>query len=172
MTIGEAEDFIRFQQYEAAFAWDSEGRLVLKKEGTRDKVTFEDDEIAVLKGAAFTHNHPRGLEFAEDDPRSFGNSFSIQDLRLACYAELAELRAVTPRLRFAIKPPATGWDFDYWLTVMEPAYLRHRAIVARELREALASKAMTLAEADAAYFHRICSRVAYELGLDYSREES
>lgn len=172
MTIREQEDLIRRREREWALAWNSEGHLVLEKEGGRDRVSFEDAQIAVLKGTTFTHNHPRGLEFAEDDPRSFGNSFSIEDLRLACYAELAELRVVTPRLRFFIKPPATGWDFDYWLTTMEPAYLRHKAIVTRELREVLASKTITLAQADAVYFDRICSRVAYELGLEYSREES
>lgn len=171
MNVREVEEVIRRQQYESAFAWNSEGRLVLAKEGTRGSVSFEDAEIAVLKGTTFTHNHPRGLEFAEDDPRSFGNSFSIQDLRLACFAELAELRVVTPRLRFFIKPPATGWNFDYWLTIMEPAYLRHKAAVSRELREAFASRIMTLAQADAVHFDRICSRVAYELGLEYSREE-
>lgn len=141
------------------------------KEGTRDSISFEDEDIAILKGAIFTHNHPRGLEFPEDDPRSYGNSFSWQDLHLACYAELAELRVVTPRLRFSLKPPATGWNYDYWNTVMEAVCLRHKRDVSRELREALASGAVMLAQADAAHFHEICSRVAYDLGLEYSREE-
>lgn len=171
MTVHEAEDSIRRQQNETAFAWDTAKRLVLKKEGARDRISFEDFEIALLGGTIFTHNHPQGLEFAEDDPRSYGNSFSMQDLRLACYAELAELRVVTPRLRFSLKPPATGWNFAYWLTVMEPIYLRHKAEVSRELREASSSGTMTLAQAITAHFHSICSRVSTELGLEYRREE-
>ena len=96
----------------------------------------------------------------------------MQDLRLACYAELAELRVVTPRLRFSLKPPAMGWNLNYWLTVMEPIYVRHKAEVSRELRGASAAGTMTLAQAISLHFHSICSRVAYELGLEYSREEN
>jgi len=172
VNVREAEESIRRQQTETAFAWDSEGSLGLRKDGARDRISFEDAEIALLSGTIFTHNHPQGLEFAEEDPRFYGNSFSMQDLRLACYAELAELRVVTPRLRFSLKPPATGWNFHYWLTVMEPAYLRHKAEVSRELREASSSGAMTLAQAIATHFHSICSRVAYELGLEYRREQT
>jgi len=171
VNIREAEGLIRRQQTETAFAWDAAGRFVLRKDGARDRISFEDAEIALLRGTIFTHNHPQGLEFAGDDPRSYGNSFSMQDLRLACYAELAELRVVTPRLRFSLKPPATGWDFAYWLAVMEPIYLRHKAEVSRELREAASSGTMTLAQAIAAHFHSICSRVSTELGLEYRREE-
>jgi len=172
VTVREREDQIRRLPIENAVAWNAEGAEVLVKAGEKNRIVFTDEEMDLLKGTVFTHNHPNGLAFPDDDPRSFGNSFSIEDLRLACYAELAELRAVTPRLRFFIKPPATGWDFNYWLTIMEPAYLRHKATVARELREALVSKIVTLAQADAVYFDRICSGVSYELGLEYSREES
>lgn len=172
MTVSEAEDSIRRQQTETAFAWDIAGHLILRKDGAHDRISFEDAEIAFLSGTIFTHNHPQGLEFADDDPRSYGNSFSMQDLRLACYAGLAELRVVTPRLRFSLKPPATGWDLIYWLTVMEPVYLRHKADVSRELREASSSGAMTLAQAISVHFHSICSRVAFELGLEYRQEEN
>lgn len=172
MNVRHAEDTIRHQQFETAFAWNAEGGLVLQKDGTSSSVSFEDDEILLLNGTTFTHNHPHGLGFAEDDPRSFGNSFSLQDLRLACYAGLAEMRAVTPRLRFSLKPPASGWNFDYWISVMEPVYLRHKAGVSRELRQQFASGAITYAQADNAYFHEVCSRVAYDLGLEYTREEN
>ena len=172
MNVRQAEEAIRHQQFETALAWSLEGGFVLEKDGTHTSVSFEDDEILLLKGAIFTHNHPHGLEFAEDDPRSFGNSFSLQDLRLACYAELAEIRAVTPWLRFSLKPPALGWSFDYWTSVMEPVYLRHKVDISRELRQQFASGTLTSEQASAAYFHEICSRVAYDLGLEYTREEN
>ncbi len=170
MTIREQEDAIRKQRFESAFAWDAAGVLVLAKDGKQYKISFSDDELARMTGAVFTHNHPRGLEFSKADPRSFGNSFSMADLHLACTARLSELRVVTPRLRFSLKPPPTGWNEDYWENSLQPLYLEHKAAVSQELPRAVQFGTMSLADAEARHFHEICRRVATDLTLAYVRE--
>ena len=128
--------------------------------------------MARLRGAVLTHNHPRGLEFPKDDARSLGNSFSPDDLRLACVAGLSELRVVTPRLRFRLRPPAGGWNETYWQATLEPAYARHELAVTQEFFRAIQRGERSVAEAESAFFHEICLRVSDELKLTYAREES
>jgi hypothetical protein len=172
MTVRQQDDLIRFQEYETMIAWDDNGVEILRKDGQRFKVTFTDEEMALLLGTLFTHNHPRGLEFSDDDPRSYGNSFSEQDLRFACHAQLAELRVVTPRLRFSLKPPVGGWNADYWEDSLGPVCIRFKNLVFTEFRSAVTAGSMTVAEAEAQYFHEVCLRAATELQLPYIREES
>ena len=89
MTIREREDQIRHLPIETAVAWDTEGQEVLAVSGDERRIIFTDDEIVLLRETVFTHNHPGGLAFSDDDPRSFGNSFSLADIRLACDTALS-----------------------------------------------------------------------------------
>lgn len=172
MTIREQEDQIRLQPIEIAIAWDAEGTQVLKKVGEQHRIVFTDDELALLQGTVFTHNHPSGLAYLDNDPRSFGNSLSLSDVRLACYASLAEMRVVTPKLRFSLKPPAEGWNSDYWQSVLEPVYWKYKRSVSQEMIDAIQTGRMPQPMAEAIHFHEICRRTAVEVGLRYIREVS
>ena len=107
------EEQIRFQTFESAFAWDAQGNEILAKDGQQYEVTFTAQERAALKDATLTHNHPHGLGFADTDPQSAGNSFSPEDIAFAMACDLAEMRVVTPKLRFSMKRPASGWGYAY-----------------------------------------------------------
>jgi hypothetical protein len=172
MTVREQEELIRRLPIETAVAWNAEGVAILKKSGEKDRIVFTDEELVLLQGTVFTHNHPSGLAFLKNDPRSFGNSFSQADLRLACCVSLTELRAVTPRLRFLLKPSSAGWDTTYWEQVLEPIYLGHKADVTREILSALKLGKLRKPVAEAMHFHEICRRTALEAGLNYQREEN
>ncbi len=169
--IREQEDLIRRRDREWAFAWNGKGHLILEKEGERNNIEFDDEEVALINGATLTHNHPSGLLFAENDPRSFGHSFSEDDIRLACLAELVEVRAVTPKLRFSMKPPVLGWSLSLWEDTVEPRYSKYYGEVWQELMTTFSSGRITSAEADAGIMHETWSRVAEELSLTYHREE-
>lgn len=107
----------------------------------------------------------------ETDPRSFGHSFSEDDIRLACLAEMAEMRAVTPKLRFSMKPPLSGWNRKLWETRIHPSYDNHYQEVWEELEAAVfISVTITPAEADVRVLHETWRRVADEIGLVYTRE--
>lgn len=172
MTIRGREDQIRRLPIETAVAWNTEGQEVLTKSGDERRILFTDEEIVLLRGTIFTHNHPGGLAFAEDDPRSFGNSFSMADIRLGCDTALTEMRTVTPKLRFSLKPSSAGWDGEYWQQVLEPIYFKHKSSVTRELLTAIRDGRILEAVAEALHFHEICLRTAAEAGLDYQREEN
>lgn len=172
MTVREAEDQIRRQHFETAIAWNAQGIEILRKDGEQYQVVFSDEEIASMKGAILTHNHPRGLAFARTDMRSWGNSFSDIDLHLACAAQLSELRVVTPRLRFWLKPPNGGWDEAYWENSVAPSYARHDDVVSHEFVAAIEAGHLSAEEAESRFFHEVCLRLSLELGLDYVREES
>ena len=104
------EEQIRFQTFESAFAWDAQGNELLAKDGGRSGVLIAPQEFALLKDAIFTHNHPDGLRYGSIDPRSAGNSFSEADIEFAMSNDLAEIRVVTPKLRFALRRPPSGWN--------------------------------------------------------------
>ena len=171
MTIREQEELIRRRDRECVFVWNSEGHLILEKEGERNKIEFDDEEVALINGATLTHNHPYGLSFPENDPRSFGHSFSEDDIRLACLAELVEVRAVTPKLRFSMKEPPSGWDFAFWEDKVRPSFIKHHQNVWQALDQAFISGAITPAEASIRVLHETWSLVANEVRLIYTREE-
>ena len=166
------EDTIRFQTFESAFAWDALGNEILAKNGQRDRVTFTQEEALLLKDAVFTHNHTKGLEFPDSDPRSSGNSFSMDDVEFACFNNLAEMRVVTPKLRFALKRPESGWDGIFWLDVIKPVYDAAERQVKRILRQDIIAGTLSIADADARRWHEVLKRVAERLALDYRREEN
>ena len=112
---------IRHQRFESAFVYDPKGNLVFGKDGAQYEVAFSPEELKLMKGNILTHNHPRGLGFPDTDPRSWGNSFSDDDIFLASTHELAEIRAVTPKQRFSMKPPPEGWSQTYWNETLLPA---------------------------------------------------
>jgi len=172
VTIQDAEDQIRGQDYETAFVWNSEGLLVLKKDGDEYEVSFTDEEVLSMKSGILTHNHPFAMKFPEADPRSFGHSFSEDDIRLACRAELSEIRAVTRKLRFSMKPSSTGWNLNYWTTVVKPGFEHHYETVWDELSRAFSSGTITSAEADIRVLHETWLQAAIELNMVYLQERS
>ncbi len=123
-----------------------------------------------MKNGILTHNHPFAMKFLDTDPRSFGHSFSEEDIRLACRAELSEIRAVTRKLRFSMKPSPAGWNLSYWFAVVSPRFESHNETVWSELNRALTAGQITSAEADSRVLHETWLRVSGELNLAYSQE--
>ena len=165
------EDQIRAQRFESAFFWDGRGNLLLSKDGDVSRVTFNDQELALMKGAVATHNHPHGWRYSERDGRRGGHSFSAKDVRLACQASLTILRLVTPKFRYMMKPPPQGWDQNYWETTLLPAYSQMFEEVKREFRAQVQARQILQSEAEPLLRHEVWDRLARQFGLQYSREE-
>lgn len=164
------EERIRRNTFESLYAVDNQGATILEKVGGQYEVLLSAAEQAQLQGLIVTHNHPRALGFTADDPRSMGNSFSPEDIAVACRAQVAEMRAVSPELRYRMGPPPGGWNEQYWNTTLEPCYNRHAAAVENQFGIAIARRTMSLENAGALHYHEIWKRVAKELGLDYRVE--
>lgn len=159
------------QGQEEAVVFDETGAQLLRKIGEDYGVSFTDEDLAAMRGGYLTHNHPRGWDHPEDDPRRIGNSFSPADLHLACSVELSEIRAVTPIHRYSIKPPAGGWNQRYWNNTLSDAYGRADDAVRQRNTTAVRQGEMTDEEAEAHHFHQVWTQVAEELGLTYERIE-
>ena len=147
---------------ETAFAIDSIGTVILEKTSDTDfEIALTDEEVERLRnaeGVVFTHNHPRSWEYPTDDPRHAGFSFSPHDILLACRAELAEIRAVSPRYHFSMKPPSKppseGWNEDYW-AVINTVFETEKANVDRELMTQLRQGFLSPVQYQTEYLHCI-----------------
>lgn len=82
-AIHGVEDKIRNQKFESAAVIDKNGNQVFFKDGAKSQVQFTPDEVASMKGASLTHNHPSG------------SMFSNEDIGLMVGADLQEIRATT-----------------------------------------------------------------------------
>ena len=165
------EDEIRAQRFESAFFWDGRGNLLFSRDGELTRVKFTDEERVLLQGSFSTHNHPLGWNYSERDPRRAGNSFSENDVRAACYFSLAILRIVTPQLRYMMKPPPAGWDGEYWEKTLGPTYRRIYQQTMDEFMAKVQARQMLSSVAGTTFSHEVWSRVAAQLGLNYTREE-
>lgn len=120
-----------------------------------NQVTFTPAQLASLNGAILTHNHPGG------------RSLSRADVLLACRWGLAEIRAVTSRYTYSVKPPAGGWP------PMDEAALQalidwEGDLLNRRLNREIERGVLTNAQAELAFHHRLWERLAAREILRYS----
>ena len=167
-AVSEAEDKIRAQRYETAHVFGPNGEPLFSNDGGKDYVNFSDAAIANIKGknATLTHNHPGGWDYPKNDPRHAGNSFSLEDARMAVAADLAEIRAVTPTRTYSLRRPSSGWDG----AKMERAYAAVNRETRRTFTDRIQHGQMTIAEAEAQHTHTVWQQVAAAIGAGYSYE--
>jgi hypothetical protein len=111
-----------------------------------------------MEGNILLHNHPHDA------------SFSPGDIRLAMHRGLAEIRAVTARYRYTMRPLEGGWSLQFWAEVVEPLLRRERLQLNRRLRRRVRRGAITDAQLDERGWHTLWEAIAEQLGFQYSRE--
>ena len=162
-----AEREIVTQGYETAVVVDADGKAVLRKDGGKSEIYFTKDEMARMEGCTFTHNHPSG------------SSFSEEDISFAIRTGLAEMHAVGPqggkRYKYTWRP-AQKIEGEQWATIRRITSQAGSELY-RESCKAVDTGKMTLEEANAQYNHTLWQtvndRLLAEHGIDvgYSREE-
>lgn len=165
------EDEIRFQSLETIFFWDNQGNIVLSRTGTADQVSFTRAELTAIKVVISTHNHPSGIKYLPSDSRYGSNSFSLSDVKAACITKLQELRVVSPKYRYSLKPSASGWDLDYFEAILRPEFDALFVQVRRELIVQVQARKMMPHVAGINLLHEVWTRLAIKLGLQYIRYE-
>jgi hypothetical protein len=103
---GRELELARRKGTEKVYVIAKNGCVVVEREGTEDRIIFDDDELAQMANCVLTHNHPSG------------RSFSLADLQLAVQYQLVEIRSVTRRYVFRARPSEDGWPA--WETVVYP----------------------------------------------------
>ncbi len=156
-------------RHEVARVWDARGKVVVEKTGTATHVSFTPQEKQAMRNCVFTHNHPGGWTFAENDVRRAGCSFSREDVQFAAEAEVREMRAVSPGYIHIIRPSAGGWDANWAQAKLIPEYRKQDHAVRLDFLTGIVDGRMTPEEAEVQHFHEVWTRVAKSLSLDYTR---
>lgn len=149
------ENAIRRDALETGVFIAADGRELLRRQGTPDRVAFTHSELLAIRGTTFTHNHPGGA------------GFSVDDFSLASEFGLAELRAVTLEFRHM----ASG------IPLLQSAqWLRAYAAAEAQIAPAMVEK-VRLGEFHPKDFgyevrHRAWSSLAQSFKFWYAREKS
>lgn len=143
---------------EKGYLFDPEGNVILSKVGGESSISFTRDELTEFANNILTHNHPRD------------SSLSPDDVALAATWNLREIRAVGAENRHSMRRPESGWSRDYWDNTILPSANRHNNEVRTEFTQKIRSGEMTIEKANKLHWHEVWTRVARELGLDYSKE--
>ncbi|MFL5383573.1 MAG: hypothetical protein ACJ8GN_13730 [Longimicrobiaceae bacterium] len=118
-------------------------------------MSFDDAALALLPGAVLTHNHPGG------------RSFSEEDVTFAMRTGLAEMRVVTAKSRFILRPPEERWS---WVLLKSfPAVVKmERALLDRQLFGEIVTGGRSRQEAGLAFHHLLWERVSRRGLISYS----
>jgi len=162
----------QIKDHEVAVVFNAVGKIVFEEHGGGSSVDLGPylDQIKQVDGATLVHNHPLGWRFEPNDSRHAGSSFSPEDIATACYAELAEVRAVGPRTGYSMRPAGDlRWNGDYWINAVEPTLKRHKASVIRSTLQAVSEHRTSREAAEARFWHEVWQRVANDLLVIYQR---
>jgi hypothetical protein len=152
------ERVLAAQSLEHGFAFAANGHLLFRvTSGRPDQIVIPTALRRQLTAAVFTHNHPGG------------HSLSEQDLEFAMMSDLVEIRAVTSRARYAIRPPDQGWSYMMRLALRRTVE-REKALLVRQLRQQIARGQIDANLAELEFEHRLWSRVAATGLLYYTAE--
>ena len=131
-------------------------------------ITFSRGEVAELRGAVLTHNHPDG------------SAFSRKDIGLSIEHGLKEIRAVGitnqglgTRYRYSIRPE--GFAPNEARGVMK-IYGRINKDVISEFSASVQDGLLSVADANSNHFHVVCTRLSdfytvEDKNLNYTREQ-
>ncbi len=169
--VVDTEDDIRLnKKFETGVAFNRNGKIVVDKRGKATSVSFTENEIKKMKDTILTHNHPRGWGYKETDMQRIGNSFSQADLRLAIYADVAEIRAVTPNYTFSLKRPEKGWDIS--VEKLDEIYEKLYKKQYNENVQLINLGYISAKQASATHHHRLNRELAKQLGWKYEKKRT
>ena len=165
----------RIKDREVAVAFDAAGNVVLEVFGGASSVDLNlyISQIRDIGGVTLVHNHPLGWQYSPGDPRHAGSSFSPEDIGTACYAELAEIRAVGPLCKYSMRPaPTSTWNASYWISTILPSQEKHKAAVTRSTLQSVRDGKKSREAAEANFWHEVWLRVADDIAIVYQRFEN
>ena len=86
------------RDFEVINVVDENGKMIFEKAGRRHTVQMTEDDVILMKDKIVTHNHPE-----------VGYPISPDDLSLAIYADLKEVRAYNSEKIYIFTRPPDGW---------------------------------------------------------------
>lgn len=145
---------------EYGILYDSKGDRIFKKRGTKDEITYTDDEWNKMPGGVLTHNHPSGA------------TFSDSDIFMLYTSGIKELRAIGQDGVYVMRRPPV-WPYE--IDTMEKITDEYNSIMA-DLEEGMmrdCNAGIIIYAEDYAieYQSRILNEFTKRHGLEYFMEE-
>lgn len=138
---------------------NADGAELLRKIGSADSVALKASDLALLPNNILLHNHPG----------NFPEGFSVDDVRLALWHDMAQMHAVDTFYLYSLeRPQGVRWGADYWAGV-EPVWARVTKDVAERLRLAREQGKISADELLVLQEHMTCLEVDNEISIGYSR---
>lgn len=168
MAVQRAEASIVNQKHETVVVIDPKtGKEAFRIEGEGEsehhygRVQFSDDQMRAMQGMVLTHNHPSWLENGN------GSAFSLSDGRVAARTRPAEMRVVTGRHLYTLRP----MEGREWPDVETMTFALGNAdrTIQRRFWDAIGAGTMTREEANHLHTHEVYKLAAPALGLEYRR---
>jgi len=150
------ENQVRTKPVEHGALFRSDGSLLQDRVGTVNRVTFSDDVLKAASGCLFTHNHPGGFTISNDD------------VLLAQIFGMSEVRVVTDKFRFMLRPDGS-WPSR---PAIVSAYRSERRRADADAHGAVDSGEVPFSCAQWEIEHRLLELVARKLHMHYDREVS
>ena len=154
-SIGSVEGRIRTQNFESAAIFKN-GKQLLFKDGQASSVSFSPDEVSLMKGAVFTHNHPGG------------RSFSLEDVSIFNHSGMKEIRAVGNGVEYSLVRTAKSRKVT--TKNLRSYYLDEETAKRYDFNRAINEGRMTIEFANANHHHEVMIEVAAAMGLTYTRK--
>lgn len=140
------------------------------REGTATSCDIDNPEQ--VKGNTLLHNHPTSVNGGRS------NSFSLDDISLACGYQAKEILAVNERYEYRMSPPAGGWNQSFFEKKVAPAYSeRLKEVRADVVQQVLKGTLKVdwlgrIKNKEADPYHEVWKRVAQDVGMKYSKIET
>lgn len=146
------------REKEAAVLYDGNGKTILTKMGTEQRVSFSKSEVKMMKGGVLTHNHP------------YSTTFSWADIDMLRRSQLSEIRATGNSGAFFMRQPAR-WPEEIDTTdKINKAYEMIEAKVEPIIAKRLESGRINVVEYNQIYQMHILDVFASKYGLEYGFE--
>jgi hypothetical protein len=143
---------------ETGFILDTDGKVLFRQGGNEISVTWNKEQVRAARGKILTHNHPKGYD----------TSFSEGDWRCMSIMSLAEIRAVTGKYVFSLKPRILH-GAPYYDSTMYEVLDKADNKMYRKLKGIRRSGISDLSEVE--FYHDRNVEAAEELGYIYTRTE-
>lgn len=159
----------RLEKNEAMAFYDDEGNLLSRKEGKRDRVEINKEDVP-RENLIMTHNHPSAL--SESGYMRIGSSFSMEDAIMAVRHKAKEVRAVTPTYTFSIKREGDKWGVTQ--AAVRRAYekaINQVATQGQSYSDRIGFSQTVNNRYTVTFWHKVNKLVAKELGWNYTKKK-
>ncbi len=152
------EAMLSKREKEAAVLYDGNGKTILTKSGTEQRVSFSKSEVKMMKGGVLTHNHP------------YSTTFSWADIDMLRRSQLSEIRATGNTGTYFMRQPAR-WPEEIDSTdKINKAYEKIETKVEPIIAKRLESGQIDVIEYNQIYQMHILDVFASKYGIEYGFE--